>query len=89
MAKYWTPQMIRSTTTEEGHAAAALAGLVGAAGAIALGIGAANDTGWLAIAGGIAAGVGILAVVLGEHMGVDYGIFGRLDQLEGKGKPEE
>jgi hypothetical protein len=69
---------------EEGHAFPGAAALVGAIGAILLGIGAANDSGGLAIAGGILAGVGFLAASLLEHMKVDYNIFGRLENLEKK-----
>ena len=69
---------------EEGHALPGVASLVGAVGAILLGIGAANDSGGLAIAGGILAGVGFLAASLLEHVKVDYNIFGRLESLEKK-----
>ncbi len=67
---------------EEGHAVPGLAALIGAAGAIVLGIGAANDSDGLAIAGGILAGVGILGASVLEHMNVDYKIFDRLNDLE-------
>jgi hypothetical protein len=69
---------------EEGHATPAVAALAGAAGAIVLGIGAANDSGALAVIGGIVTGVGFLAASLLEHVKVDYNIFGRLENLEGK-----
>jgi uncharacterized membrane protein YebE (DUF533 family) len=69
---------------EEGHNTPAVAALVGAVGAILLGIGAANDTGVLAIAGGVIAGLGFLAASLFEHKNVDWDIFGRLEELEKK-----
>ena len=64
----------------------ALGALIGAVGVIALGIGAANDTGWLAITGGIVAGVGFFAYDVLRHTKVDYDIFSRLESLEGKKK---
>ena len=69
---------------EAGHAKPIPAVLVGAAGAVLLGIGAANDTGWLAIAGGIAAGVGMMATLVSHHVGVEYEFYERLDALEKK-----
>ena len=47
---------------EAGHAQTLPGMVVAAAGAIALGIGAANDTGWLAIVGGIVLAVGTVEV---------------------------
>ncbi|MGE0601560.1 MAG: hypothetical protein AB7J35_19105 [Dehalococcoidia bacterium] len=70
--------------SEEGHAVPALASLLGAIGAILLGIGAANDSGVLAVVGGILAAVGILAGPVLEHVVVDYNIFDRLEKLEKK-----
>ncbi len=69
---------------EEGHAIPGVAALAGAVGAILLGIGAANDSGALAIAGGIVAGVGFLAASLLEHVTVDYGLYDRIEKLEKK-----
>ena len=57
---------------------------VAAAGAIALGIGAANDTGWLAIVGGVVLGVGIIGLSVLSHMMIEYDIYARLDKLEKK-----
>jgi hypothetical protein len=71
---------------EQGHAGPSPGMLAGVVGAVLLGIGAANDTGWLAIAGGIVLAVGIAASQLMHHMMVEYGVFKRLDDLEGKGK---
>jgi uncharacterized membrane protein YebE (DUF533 family) len=72
---------------EDGHAIPGLASLVGAAGAVVLGIGAANDSGATAVIGGILLAVGFLAYTLLDHMNVDYNIFGRLEKLEGKDRP--
>lgn len=69
---------------EEGHALPGVAALAGAVGAILLGIGAANDSGALALTGGIVAGVGFLAASLLEHVKVDYDLYGRLEKLEKK-----
>ena len=71
-------------TDESGHVATGVGALPAVAGAILLGIGAANDTGWLAIAGGIVAGLGIVFYDLVRHTRIDYGIYRRLDELEGK-----
>lgn len=75
---------LETASSEEGHAAPSLAAIAAGVGAIALGIGAANDTGWLAIAGGIAAGVGMIAYAVLQHMGIEYDIYRRLENLEGK-----
>lgn len=69
---------------EEGHATPAIATLVGSAGAILLGIGAANDSGALAIAGGVIAGVGFLAGSVLDHTQIDYDIYRRIESLEKK-----
>ena len=69
---------------EEGHGMPLIGALIGAAGAIVLAIGAANDTGALTIAGGIILAVGLIAMLVIQHMTVEYGIFGRLDNLEKK-----
>ncbi len=66
---------------EEGHAGPLPGALVAAVGAVVLGIGAANDTGWLAITGGIVLAV---ASMLLNHMMVEYDIYARLDSLEKK-----
>jgi len=70
--------------SEEGHALPSVAALAGAAGAILLGIGAANDSGALAIAGGIVAGLGFLAASLLEHSKVDWDLYSRIEKLEKK-----
>lgn len=74
----------RVRKSEQGHAQTLPGMVVAAAGAIALGIGAANDTGWLAIVGGIVLGVGIIALSVLEHMAIDYDVYARLEKLEKK-----
>ena len=69
---------------EEGHGMPVIGVLIGAAGAILLAIGAANDTGVLSIIGGIVLAVGLLATLVIQHMAVEYDIFARLDKLEKK-----
>jgi hypothetical protein len=67
---------------EEGHGTPVLGALAAAAGAILLGIGSANDTGVLAIIGGIVLAVGIVGMLVLQHMTVEWGIFERLEKLE-------
>ncbi len=67
---------------EDGHERPALASLIGAAGAVLLGIGAANDSGALAIVGGIVLAVGLVAAMLVHHVTIDWQVMGRLDRLE-------
>ena len=69
---------------ERGHTEPLLGTLIGGAGAIALAIGAANDTGWLAIAGGVVLAIGLTATLMLNHMTIEYGIFKRLDDLDSK-----
>ena len=69
---------------EEGHAITLPGSLLSGAGAILLAVGAANDSGVLAIVGGILLAVGMLATSVLAHMGIEYGIFSRLDELEKK-----
>jgi hypothetical protein len=69
---------------EEGHAQTLPGMVVALAGAIALGIGAASDMGWLSIVGGVVLGVGIIALSVLEHMKIDYDIYDRLEKLEKK-----
>ncbi len=73
-----------ATQAEDGHAMPLFGTLISGIGSIALGIGAANDTGWLAIAGGIVAFLGAVATVVLNHTKVEYGIYARLEALEGK-----
>ena len=67
---------------ERGHAAPLVLTLVGAAGAIALAVGAAANSDVAAIIGGIALAVGLLATTVVSHTDIDYPIFRRLDNLE-------
>ena len=69
---------------EEGHAQTLPGMAVALAGAIALGIGAASDMGWLSIVGGVVLGVGVCALSVLEHMNIDYDIYARLEKLEKK-----
>ncbi len=69
---------------EEGHAQTPPGMVVALAGAIALGIGAASDMGWLSIVGGVVLGVGIIALSVLEHMKIDYDIYDRLEKIEKK-----
>ncbi|HUF52809.1 MAG TPA: hypothetical protein VMR52_03425 [Dehalococcoidia bacterium] len=71
-------------TGEEGHATPVLLSLVGATGAVALGIGVAVDSDALAIAGGVGTAVGILVGALAAHMTIDYDMYRRLEDLEKK-----
>ena len=57
----------------EGHAEPYVGVIIGSAGLIALGIGAAGDTGWLAIVGGIAAAVGLVVSFAINHATVEKG----------------
>lgn len=62
---------------EAGHALPFFAALVAAAGAVVLGVGAANDSGVLAIVGGIVTAVGVVAHELVRHVAIDYEFFRR------------
>ncbi len=68
--------------SEEGHAAPFFLAVVAAAGAIALGIGASEDSSIVAIIGGVVLGVGVVAALAIHHTVVDYDIYNRLDDLE-------
>ena len=72
----------RALNSEEGHGLQFLGVLPAAIGAVLLGIGAANDTCWMAIAGGIALAVGVLVTPVLAHSSIDYGVFSRLNKLE-------
>ena len=73
-------ELMAQAQAEDGHAVPGVATLIAGIGAIALGIGAANDTGWLAITGGIVAGVGIVAAGVLHHQQIDYELFRRTDK---------
>lgn len=72
-------QLTETLNRDEGHVDSGLAALVSAAGVIALGIGAASETGWLSVTGGIVGGVGFLAYAVLRHRGIDYELFRRTD----------
>ncbi|MEX0683906.1 MAG: hypothetical protein WD904_03335 [Dehalococcoidia bacterium] len=67
---------------EKGHVEVGMLALIGAAGAIALGIGVAADSDIVAIGGGIATGVGIFVGSLLRHRVIDYDVYRRLENLE-------
>ncbi len=69
---------------EEGHGMPLIGALIGAVGAILLAIGAANDTGVLAIVGGIVLAIGLFATLIIQHTQIEWGIMSRLDKLEKK-----
>ena len=66
---------------EEGHLPQFGAAVVAGAGAVALGIGAATDSGVLAIIGGIVAGLGFVIYDVIRHATLDKEFFGRTDEL--------
>lgn len=66
---------------EEGHAAPALGVLLAAAGMVIVGIGAASDTGWLAVVGGIVAAAGLIGGDALRHSMIDKEFFRRTDEL--------
>ena len=59
-----------------------MASLAAGIGAVVLGVGAVSDSDAVAIIWGIAPGVGIVEASLLPHMGIDYDIYRRLDDLE-------
>ena len=78
-------RLIAWASDEHGHAQTLPGTLIAAVGAIALGIGAANDDlDWLAITGGIVLALGIAIAGSLHHIFVDYDIYGRLEKLEKK-----
>ena len=68
--------------SEEGHAITLPGILLGGAGAIVLAVGAANDSGLVAIIGGVVLAIGLLATSVLAHMGIEYDIYERLNKLE-------
>ncbi len=68
--------------SEEGHAAPLLLAIVAAAGAIALGIGASEDSSIVAIVGGVVLGLGVIGAFTAYHLTIDYDIYTRLNDLE-------
>ena len=68
--------------SEDGHTAPLLMAIVAAAGAIALGIGASEDSSIVAIVGGVVLGLGVVGAIIANHMTIDYDIYSRLNELE-------
>jgi hypothetical protein len=69
---------------EEGHGPPLIGTLAGAVGAILLAIGAANDSGALAIIGGIVLAIALSLTLVLNHVTVDYDVYKRLEALEKK-----
>jgi hypothetical protein len=74
--------LLRHLNDESGHAGALPAALVGAAGAVTLGLAVAGDIGWLAIVSGVIVGGSILAMPVMNHIFVEYEFYRRLEKLE-------
>ena len=68
--------------SERGHGVTLPGTLAGMAGAILLAVGAVNNQDVLTIIGAVVLAGGLLATSLLQHMGIEYGIFGRLDEIE-------
>ena len=68
--------------SEDGHTAPLLMAIIAAAGAIALGIGASEDSSIVAIVGGVVLGLGVVGAIIANHMTIDYDIYSRLNDLE-------
>lgn len=69
--------VVSSSKHESGHALPHLAVLVAAAGVVLLGVGAANDSGLLAVVGGAVGAVGLLAYALVRHVVIDWELYRR------------
>ena len=67
---------------EEGHGITLPGTLAGMVGAVLLAVGAVNNQDILTIIGGVVLAGGLLAASLLQHMGVEYEIYGRLDEIE-------
>ena len=67
---------------EEGHSQALVAALVGACGAIALAVGAAEDSSIAIYIGGAVLALGLVAAIVVNHLTVDHEIYDRLNKLE-------
>jgi hypothetical protein len=78
-------QRPRVQKSEDGHGGTLAAPVIGAVGAVLLGIGAAgDDMGWLAVTGGIVLAVGLVALMVINHGTIEKGMYGRLDEIEKK-----
>ncbi len=73
----------RLLTEESGHLAVAATGLLGAAGAIVLAVGATNANDVLVWIGAAVLVAAYINGSTGEHRQVTYPILARLDELEG------
>ncbi len=67
---------------EEGHTQTLATTLVAAGGAIALAVGAAEDSSITIYIGGAVLAVGLVAAIIVNHLTVDYEIYDRLNKLE-------
>ncbi len=74
----------RVNEDESGHVEVGGPGLVGAIGAIILGIGATGSSDVVTIGGGVVLAVGIMGASLARHRLIDYDLWKRLDELEKK-----
>ncbi len=72
-----TERLLTAINREEGHAPTLIGPLVGAIGAVLLGIGAAKDNGTLDVIGGVVLAVGLIAASVIQHMVIDYEMFRR------------
>ncbi len=72
------------TEGESGHTKVLPGVFAAAVGMILLGIGAASDTGWLAIVGGLAGGLGIVLAFVADHRYVEGDLYSRVDRLDKK-----
>jgi len=70
-------RLLTAVNREEGHAPTLIGPLVGAVGAVLLGIGAAKDNGTLGVVGGIVLAVGLIAASVIHHMVIDWEMFRR------------
>lgn len=75
-------KFLKTLHREEGHGITLPGTLAGMVGAILLAVGAVNNQDVLTIIGGVVLAVGILAGSMLQHMGVEYEIYGRLDEIE-------
>ena len=67
---------------EEGHVQPLAPALLAVGGAIALAVGAAEDSSIAAYIGGAVLALGIVATTVVSHQVIDYEIYDRLDKLE-------
>lgn len=75
-------KLLGTIHSEEGHAITLPGTMASMVGAVLLAVGAVNNQDVLTIIGAVVLAVGLLATSLLQHMGIEYGIFGRLDEIE-------